>query len=62
MSIRQIMKSAAIICTVPDERKAQAVQAALEGPVTNRLPASILQNHPQATVYLDKPAASRLQP
>jgi glucosamine-6-phosphate deaminase len=61
MSIKQIMKSAAIICSVPDDRKAKAVQAALEGPVTNKLPASILQQHPKCTVYLDKPAASMLK-
>jgi glucosamine-6-phosphate deaminase len=60
MSIRQITKSAAIICTVPDERKAQAVKGAVEGPVTNTVPASILQRHANATVYLDPPAASTL--
>jgi glucosamine-6-phosphate deaminase len=61
MSIKQIMKSKAIICSVPDDRKAKAVQAALEGPVTNRVPASILQQHPRATIYLDRPAASLLK-
>jgi glucosamine-6-phosphate deaminase len=61
MSIRQIMKSEAIICTVPDERKAQAVAAAIEGDITNDLPASILQRHPNTTVYLDPPAASQLK-
>lgn len=61
MSIRQILKSKAIVCSVPDERKAKAVQGALEGSVTNLVPASILQQHPQATIYLDKPAASLLK-
>lgn len=60
MSIRQIMTSRAIICTVPDERKARAVAAALQGPVSPEVPASILQTHEQATVYLDQPAASLL--
>lgn len=60
MSIRHLMKSAAIICTVPDTRKAEAVRKAVEGPVTNRLPASILQTHPNATLFLDAPAASLL--
>src|SRR3954466_12083207 len=32
MSIRQIMAAATLICSVPDARKAKAVQAALEGP------------------------------
>ena len=43
MSIRQIMRSDAIVCTVPDARKAQAVHNAVEGCVTPDLPASILQ-------------------
>jgi glucosamine-6-phosphate deaminase len=61
MSIRQIMKSAAIVCTVPDQRKAQALQAAVEGPVTPEVPASILQQHPQVTLVLDTTSASLLQ-
>jgi len=61
MSIRQIMKSQAIVCSVPDRRKAEAVRAAIEGPVTPQVPASILQQHPQATVYLDPSAASLLR-
>ncbi len=61
MSIRQIMKSRKIICSVPDRRKAVAVRAALEGPVTPQVPASILQTHPDATIYLDPPAAELLR-
>ena len=49
MSIRQIMKSRAIVCSVPDRRKAEAVRAAIEGAVTPLVPASILQQHPHAT-------------
>jgi len=61
MSVRQIMKSSAIICTVPDERKADAVQKAAEGPVTPELPASILQKHPDYHLFLDKEAAQKLK-
>jgi glucosamine-6-phosphate deaminase len=60
MSMRQIMKSEAIICTVPDARKADAVKKAVEGPVSPELPASILQEHPQCKLYLDEPAAALL--
>lgn len=60
MSIRQIMKSKAIVCTVPDARKAPAVKGAVEGPVTNRHPSSILQEHPQCDLYMDEPAAALL--
>jgi glucosamine-6-phosphate deaminase len=61
MSVRQIMKSRAIVCTVPDERKAVAVGNAVNGSVTPDVPASILQRHERCTLYLDNPAASRLQ-
>ncbi len=61
MSVRQIMKSRAIVCSVPDRRKAEAVRAAVEGAVTPLVPASILQQHPRATLYLDPPAASLLR-
>ncbi|MBC7854956.1 MAG: 6-phosphogluconolactonase, partial [Pirellulaceae bacterium] len=61
MSIRQIMKAAVLICSVPDARKAKAVKAALEGPVTPQVPASILQQHEQATVYLDGDSAKLLK-
>ena len=60
MSVRQIMKSGAIICTVPDARKAEAVRNAVEGEVTPNVPASILQRHEQCTLFLDKPSASLL--
>ncbi len=60
MSIRQIMKSRCIICSVPDERKAEAVKAAVQGQVSNMCPSSILQEHDNCTLYLDEPAASLL--
>jgi glucosamine-6-phosphate deaminase len=60
MSIRQIQKSRAIVCTVPDERKARAVSLALEGPVTPQVPASVLQTHPACDIYLDTAATGLL--
>ncbi len=60
MSVRQILKSAAIICTVPDERKAAAVRGAVEGGISPALPASILRTHPDCRLFLDQPAASLL--
>ncbi len=60
MSIRQIIKSSCIIASVPDQRKARAVKDALEGPVTDVCPASILQNHPDCKIFLDHDSASLL--
>ena len=61
MSIRQIMKSNHIICSVPDERKATAVQGTVEGSITPQVPASIMQQHPQTSLYLDQASASLLK-
>jgi glucosamine-6-phosphate deaminase len=60
MSIRQIMKSKAIICSVPDLRKAEAVKNCLQGKVSDQHPASILQTHVDCRVFLDQPASSLL--
>ena len=60
MSIKQIMKSVHIVCSVPDERKAQAVADCLTGSVSNLFPASILQNHAHCDLYLDASSASLL--
>ena len=60
MSIKQIMKSKAIICSVPDLRKAKAVKGSVEGEVSTLVPASILQQHGATQVYLDKDSASLL--
>jgi glucosamine-6-phosphate deaminase len=61
MSIRQIMASRAVVCSVPEKRKAEAVRNALEGPVTNRVPASILQQHAACVFFLDQAAASMMK-
>ena len=60
MSIRQIMRSGAIICSVPEQRKAAAVRAAVDGPLSADVPASILRQHAAATIYLDHDSASLL--
>jgi len=57
MSIKQIMKSKSIICAVPDARKAQAVKDCVLGDISNLHPASILQNHKDCMIYLDKGSA-----
>jgi glucosamine-6-phosphate deaminase len=61
MSVRQIMKSKTIICTVPDARKARAVKNTLEEIVSPLIPASILTTHRDAWLYLDRESASLLK-
>ena len=60
MSIKQILKSKFIICSVPDERKAWAVKHSIEGEITPMIPASILQTHSNTSLYLDKNSSSQL--
>ena len=62
ISVKQILKSAHIICTVPERRKARAVKACLEGEIGPMVPASILRSHPQCFLYLDREAAGELNP
>ena len=61
MSVKQIMKSAQIICSVPDSRKAQIVKDCFENPVSNVFPASILQEHPHCICFLDKWSSALLE-
>lgn len=60
MGIKQIMKTEKIICSVPDERKSDAVKGSVEGPVSNLVPASILQRHADCELFLDASAACKL--
>ena len=40
--------------------KAEAIAAAVEGPVSSSSPGSVIQLHPHVTVLVDEAAASRL--
>ena len=60
MSIKQIIKSKAIICSVPDLRKAEAVKKTVEGSISPAIPASIMRRHEAAWLFLDKDSASML--
>lgn len=60
MSVPQMMESRLLILVAPDERKARPVAAALEGPVTPDVPASMMQRHPDCKLFLDEASASLL--
>lgn len=61
MSVPQMMRARLLILVVPDARKAQAVAAALDGPVTPQVPASMIQRHPDCRLYLDEASAALLK-
>jgi glucosamine-6-phosphate deaminase len=60
MSVRQILRAKEILVIVPDQRKAPAVKACLEGELSPSAPASILREHSNVTIYLDRNSASLL--
>lgn len=64
MSVCQILKSDAINCNVPDERKAAAEEACVESEITPLVPATIAAAQ-QVTLYLrsahDCPAYNKVQ-
>jgi glucosamine-6-phosphate deaminase len=62
MSVRQVLKAREILAVVPGPRKAQAIKACFDGPISPMAPSSILRTHPQATIYLDKQSAALLSP
>lgn len=60
MGIGSIMKGKQIILMAYGEDKADAIKATIEGPVTDHVPASVLQNHKDAIIIVDEAAASKL--
>ncbi|MEI5993763.1 glucosamine-6-phosphate deaminase [Candidatus Enterococcus mansonii] len=55
-----VMRVKHLILIVNGEKKAEMVKHVLQGSVTEKYPASILQLHPNLTVILDEEAASKL--
>lgn len=60
MGIGTIMKAKKILVVVSGEDKAEIVKEAFFGPVTPRVPASILQMHPDVIVVADEAALSKI--
>jgi len=61
MGIGTIMEARRLLLMVSGRKKARAVQAILEGPITAMVPATIVQLHRWAYILLDEEAASELQ-
>ena len=60
MGIQSIMKARKILMVVSGKSKAEAVKAMISGPITPRVPASVLQLHPDVTIVADEDALSLL--
>jgi len=60
MGVGTILKAKKIIMLAWGEGKAAIVQKAVEGPVTDQIPSTFLQNHKDTLVVLDEAASSQL--
>ncbi|MGM9806256.1 MAG: glucosamine-6-phosphate deaminase [Candidatus Aphodosoma sp.] len=60
MGVGTILKARRIALLAWGEQKADIISRVIEGEVTTKLPASFLQMHQSATVYLDLQSAARL--
>ena len=60
LTIPALLASRNVLAIVPERRKAAAVKAALEGPLTPACPASILRRQAHARLYLDRGSAALL--
>lgn len=61
MGIATVLESSACVLLATGARKAAAIAAAIEGPLSAACPASALQLHPAATMILDPKAAADLK-
>jgi glucosamine-6-phosphate deaminase len=55
-----ILEASTVVLVASGPHKAAAVAAAVEGPVTEACPASLLQRHPRTTLIVDPDAAGSL--
>jgi glucosamine-6-phosphate deaminase len=61
LTVPALLKPSHVLAVVPEARKAPAVKAALEGPITPDCPASILRQFSNVKLYLDLDSASLLR-
>ncbi|WP_165822337.1 glucosamine-6-phosphate deaminase [Paenibacillus montanisoli] len=60
IGLEAVMKARSIVLVAAGENKADIVATAFRGPITTRVPASLLQLHPNVTVILDEGSAKRI--
>lgn len=60
MGVKTVMQARSIILMAIGSAKAPIMREMLQGPVTEKVPASVLQLHPDVTVYMDYEAAKLL--
>lgn len=61
MGVGTIMDAKELLLVASGESKSDAIKASVEGPLTAMCPASIIQMHKDAIVFVDKSAGSKLE-
>jgi glucosamine-6-phosphate deaminase len=62
VGLRTLLGAREVLLIVTGAEKAEALRAAVEGPIGPDAPASLLRGHPCLTVLCDREAAARLRP
>ncbi|PJJ09313.1 glucosamine-6-phosphate deaminase [Flavobacterium sp. 1] len=60
LGVKKIMEAKRVILLAWGEGKSNIIMSSVEGPVTNQIPATFLQEHNNTTFVLDKAAGSKL--
>ena len=60
MGLASIMKAKKIVLIATGLNKADAIKGLLLGFITEQLPCSVLRNHPDVTIYVDRDAYSKV--
>tara|TARA_R110000868_G_scaffold78284_3_gene223554 strand:- start:1871 stop:3799 length:1929 start_codon:yes stop_codon:yes gene_type:complete len=60
LGIKQIMKAKQVLLMAWGEGKSSIIRASVEGPITEQVPASYLQDHPNSVFILDKGSSTKL--
>ena len=61
LTVPTLLSAKNIFCIVPGNNKAQAVYHTLNDEVNEKYPSTILRNHENAILYLDKESASKIE-
>ncbi len=61
MGVGTILEARELLLLANGANKAEAVAAAIEGPVTGMITASALQMHPNSQIYLENESAAALK-
>jgi glucosamine-6-phosphate deaminase len=60
LTIPTLFRIPELIASVPGPRKAQIIKKSVQEPVSPQIPATLLREHPNVTIYLDEASASQL--